>query len=144
MRYRKSMGYSFHRIVYARMSVVRLSSHSENCHISYKGLTKTLPYVCRIDRHDKGKHFLKTNNTLKEVLNDKLTNKSAEIQRIRVRYSCLLSLLKPAGCLSGYQIQTLISLRILSDTVIGQCFSALANITPLELVIFYMLRCEST
>ena len=105
------------------MSAVRCPFAFENYHIFYLGLTKTLPYVCRIIRHDKGKHFLKTNNTLKEVLNDKLTNKSAEIQRIRVRYSCLFSLLKPAGCLSGHQAQTLISLRILSDTVIEQCFS---------------------
>lgn len=58
MRYRKSMGYSFHRIVYARMSAVRCPFAFENYHIFYLGLTKTLPYVCRIVRHDKGKHFL--------------------------------------------------------------------------------------
>ena len=84
-----------------------LSSHIENYHIFYKGLTKTLSYVCRIVRHDKGKHFLETNNTLKEVLNDKLTNKSAEIQRIRVSFPYMfLCLSLPDRYLNGMSIAT--------------------------------------
>ena len=53
------------------MSAVRCPFAFENYHIFHLGPTKTLPYVHRIIRYDKGKHFSETNNTQKEVLNDK-------------------------------------------------------------------------
>lgn len=66
------------------MSAVRRPSDiKKTTTFSIKDLRKHFRMYVPIAWHDKGKHFPGTDNTHQEVLNDKLTNKSAEIQRSR-------------------------------------------------------------